>query len=137
MSKQICEKLAQLICPSEQVLVYCAKAPEVETSWFIDHLLDQKCTVIVPIIEKDKVNLRLSYIHSRDVLIPSTFNVPEPIGCELPAQPDHVTCAIIPMLGFDRSGGRIGYGAGYYDRFLSEHSNIKKIGIAYSVQEVP
>ena len=41
------------------------------------------------------------------------------------------------MLGFDKKGGRIGYGAGYYDRFLSRHPHIRKIGIAYSVQEVP
>ncbi len=137
MSRQICSSLSQVIHPCETVLVYCAKEPEVETSWFIDHLLHHERKVIVPIIEEENVGLRLSYIQTRDVLKPSTFHVPEPVDCEYPADPHHVTCAIIPMLGFDRSGGRIGYGAGYYDRFLSEHSHIKKIGIAYSVQEVP
>jgi 5-formyltetrahydrofolate cyclo-ligase len=137
MSRQICATLSQVIHPCETVLVYCAKEPEVETAWFIDHLLHQERKVIVPIIEEDDIGLRLSYINTRDVLKPSTFHVPEPVGCELPADPHHVTCAIIPMLGFDRSGGRIGYGAGYYDRFLSEHPHIKRIGVAYSVQEVP
>ena len=39
------------------------------------------------------------------------------------------------MLGFDRHGGRIGYGAGYYDRFLSKHPGLRKIGIAFACQE--
>jgi 5-formyltetrahydrofolate cyclo-ligase len=137
MSRRICEKLSQVVHPCDTVLVYCAKEPEVETSWFIDHLLDHNRKVIVPIIEKEQISLRLSYIDSREALKPSTFHVPEPVGCEIPADPAHVTCAIIPMLGFDRSGGRIGYGAGYYDRFLSEYNHIRRIGIAYSVQEVP
>jgi 5-formyltetrahydrofolate cyclo-ligase len=40
------------------------------------------------------------------------------------------------MLGFDRAGGRIGYGAGYYDRFLSKNPGMRKIGIAFACQEV-
>jgi 5-formyltetrahydrofolate cyclo-ligase len=39
------------------------------------------------------------------------------------------------MLGFDRKGGRLGYGAGYYDRFLAKNPRIRKIGIAFSYQE--
>ncbi len=137
MSRQICSTLSQVVHPCETVLVYCAKKPEVETSWFIEYLFHQRRKVIVPIIEKANTGLRLSYINSRDDLKPSTFYVPEPVGCEFPADPIHVSCAIIPMLGFDKKGGRIGYGAGYYDRFLSRYPHIKKIGIAFSVQEVP
>lgn len=43
--------------------------------------------------------------------------------------------AIIPMLGFDRSGNRLGYGRGCYDRYLQQHNNITKIGVAFSCQE--
>jgi 5-formyltetrahydrofolate cyclo-ligase len=39
------------------------------------------------------------------------------------------------MLGFDRDGGRLGYGAGYYDRFLAKNQTIRKIGIAFGCQE--
>nr|WP_319540564.1 5-formyltetrahydrofolate cyclo-ligase [uncultured Methanospirillum sp.] len=136
-SLKICECLKEVIIPGEEVLVYCAKDPEVETSRIISYLLDQDIPVIVPIIQKEDVSLRLSYLQDPSCLVSSTFHVPEPIGSEIPANPADVTSAIIPMLGFDRSGARLGYGAGYYDRFLSENRHIRTIGLAYSCQEEP
>jgi 5-formyltetrahydrofolate cyclo-ligase len=44
------------------------------------------------------------------------------------------------MLAFDKKGNRLGYGAGYYDRFLSLHPHLTRIGIAFScleVEEIP
>lgn len=135
MSREICNRLAGMIETKETVLVYCAKEPEVETCWLIDSLLSLNIRVVVPIIEQKSISLRLSYIDTRDVLCPSTFSVPEPVGKEIPARKEDITSVILPVLGFDRNGGRIGYGAGYYDRFLSNNSHIKKIGLAYSNQE--
>jgi 5-formyltetrahydrofolate cyclo-ligase len=40
------------------------------------------------------------------------------------------------MLAFDKKGNRLGYGAGYYDRFLSSHPHLTRIGIAFACQEV-
>jgi 5-formyltetrahydrofolate cyclo-ligase len=92
--------------------------------------------VVVPIIVKEDVSLRLSYLRDFSKLVPSTFGVPEPIGSEIPAAAKDIGTIILPMLGFDRKGGRIGYGAGYYDRFLSKTSNLRKIGVAFACQEV-
>lgn len=134
-SRKITEYLRDIITTDEQILVYCAKQPEVETCWFIRHLIDAQIPVIVPIIEPKTTSLRLSYLKDTGCLVQSTFSVPEPVGSEIPANPADVTSAIIPMLGFDKNGGRLGYGAGYYDRFLSQHRHIRTIGIAYSNQE--
>ena len=136
-SRIIGDHLQTLIGSDEQVLVYCAKEPEVETSTFISFLITEQIPVIVPIIQKEDTSLRLSYLEDPSCLIASTFHVPEPIGYEIPADPADVTTAVIPMLGFDRSGARLGYGAGYYDRFLSAHTHIRTIGLAFSCQEVP
>lgn len=134
-SRAICNHLQKVITKNEPVLVYCAKEPEVETFWFIRYLINRGIPVIVPIIQKEDTSLRLSFLEDTACLVPSTFHVPEPVGSEIPADPQDVTTAIIPMLGFDRSGGRLGYGAGYYDRFLSGNGHIKTIGVAFSNQE--
>jgi 5-formyltetrahydrofolate cyclo-ligase len=47
---------------------------------------------------------------------------------------------VIPLIGFDAQGNRLGYGAGYYDRFLSKNPRILKIGLGFGCQaagEIP
>lgn len=135
-SIDICELVKNIISSDEEVLIYCAKEPEVDTLCLINHLITEDIPVIVPIIQQDDTSLRLSYLQDPACLTTSTFRVPEPIGSEIPANPEDITTGIIPLLGFDRSGGRLGYGAGYYDRFLSDNPHIRTIGIAYACQEV-
>ncbi|MBB3349715.1 5,10-methenyltetrahydrofolate synthetase [Sphingomonas sp. BK069] len=43
---------------------------------------------------------------------------------------------LVPLLGFDREGGRLGQGGGFYDRFLERRPTAKRIGVSWSVQEV-
>ena len=117
------------------VLVYCSKFPELDTSQLIDSLLAQHISIIVPIIQQSDVSLRLSYLTAASSLVCSTFQVPEPIGCEIPARPEDVSLCIVPMLGFGKNGSRIGYGKGYYDRFLQKYPHIYKIGAAFSCQK--
>jgi len=134
-SKRICQHLMRLIRDGETVMVYTSKEKEVNTIPLITTLFNRGNPIIVPIIVKDDISLRLSYLRDFSVLVPSTFGVPEPIGNEIPATGEDVDTIILPMLGFDRNGGRIGYGAGYYDRFLAKHKDLRKIGIAFSCQE--
>lgn len=135
-SRSICRHLMEILGKNETVMVYTSKEKEVNTEPLIQALFAQGNPVVVPIIVKEDVSLRLSYLRDFSVLVPSTFGVPEPIGNEIPANPDDIDTIILPMLGFDRAGGRIGYGAGYYDRFLSGNRNLRKVGIAFACQEV-
>jgi 5-formyltetrahydrofolate cyclo-ligase len=132
----ICRRLLEVLDGADPLMVYASKPLEVNTKVLIGHLISQGKTVIVPIIEKDTKTLRLSYLKDPAVLQESTFHVPEPVGCELPALASDVKAVIIPMLAFDRKGNRLGYGAGYYDRFLSSHPHLTRIGVAFSCQEV-
>jgi 5-formyltetrahydrofolate cyclo-ligase len=134
-SLRICGHIMGLIGDGQTVLVYSAKELEANTTPIIRSLLERGNMVVVPIIVKADVSLRLSYIRDLSVLVPSTFGVPEPIGNEIPADPAAIHTIILPMLGFDRNGGRLGYGAGYYDRFLAKNPQIRKIGIAFACQE--
>lgn len=64
-------------------------------------------------------------------LIETNWGIPAPAGTfeRVTGQPDLV---IVPLLAFDKSGHRVGYGGGYYDRFLAETgSDCLKIGLSY------
>ncbi|MHC1630366.1 MAG: 5-formyltetrahydrofolate cyclo-ligase [Methanoculleaceae archaeon] len=135
-SRRICRNVATYLEPYRTVLVYMSKPPEVDTRPLATELLKRGVRLVVPIIERETRSLRLSQIGDLSHLVPSTFNVPEPIGSEVPVDPMSIEAAVIPMIAFDRSGSRLGYGAGYFDRFLSQNRHINAIGIAFSGQEV-
>lgn len=136
LSGAIRDTVLSLLDGAGTVLVYASKQPEVETGQLIEEMIARGIRVVVPIIEREARNLRLSYLRSPSLLSPSTFSVPEPIGHEIPADPTDICVVIVPMIAFDARGHRLGYGAGYYDRFLSRHPHMKKIGVAFSCQEV-
>jgi len=136
MSRMICRRAAGLLAPCRTVCLYMSKPPEVDTRPLAGHLLREGVCLVVPVIEKDTRTLRLSAVTDLSTLVQSTFNVPEPIGSEIPVDPASVDAAVVPMIAFDRGGSRLGYGAGYYDRFLSLHTHIRTIGLAFSGQEV-
>lgn len=134
-SYHITKHLEKLLSDYSVILAYVAKEPEVETMVIINHLLEKEKKVIVPIIQKETKTLRFSYLESISELEPGTFMVPEPHKYEKPADPKTIEVAILPVVGFDRNGNRLGYGAGYYDRFLEKYPNLVKIGIAFACQE--
>ena len=59
------------------------------------------------------------------------YNIPEPIdGIEIPTS--KIEVVFVPLLGFDKKGNRVGYGKGFYDRFLSEcNPETIKIGLSF------
>ena len=134
-SAEITRHLIDILRPFEDILVYTSKPPEVDTCPLIAALLEEDKDVIVPIIQPADCSLRFSYVRTMDVLVPGTFHVPEPLGNEIPADPTEIEVALIPLLGFDAHGNRIGYGAGYYDRFLAKNTHFPTIGVAFALQE--
>ena len=120
LSERIEHHLRRVINGESPVLVYVSKTSEVDTRGLIDRLLANGTAVVVPIIERESRTLRLSYLRDPAVLVESTFSVPEPIGSEIPARAEEIAVVVVPMIAFDRRGHRLGYGAGYYDRFLAD-----------------
>lgn len=71
-----------------------------------------------------------------DPLVVGRFNIPEPDAKARERRPDLV---LVPLLAFDRHGYRLGYGGGFYDRYLAEHRRkrtVRAIGIAFAGQEM-
>ena len=63
---------------------------------------------------------------------PGTFGIPEPVSGD-PISPGDALM-IMPGTAFDRNLSRIGYGGGYYDRYLCENPNIQTVAVSYACQ---
>lgn len=109
---------------------------EVRTRLIIDNLIKKNKTVSVPICLQKTTNLIASKINSLDELESSFFNLFEPKKEKIEEiSPINLEVIIIPGIAFDRSGNRIGFGKGYYDRFLKKvKPGALKIAMAYDFQ---
>lgn len=118
---------------SETILTYVSTDIEVDTKALIEQALLDGKTVAVPRCTPGKIDMKFYVIRSLDDLAPGAFGVLEPIlkRCRELKKLEGSIC-ILPGLGFDIQGYRLGYGKGYYDRFLSKYEG-KNIGVCYNV----
>ena len=117
---------------NDTLLVYVSTPIEVDTRRIIEQALLDGKKVAVPRCVDGTRNMEFYYIRSMEDLEAGTFGVLEPIVEKTVLMTDysHGLC-IVPAFSYDWSGFRLGYGKGYYDRFLSRFDgNI--IGICYS-----
>lgn len=112
---------------SKLVLVYVSLKEEVDTFKLIEHSLEIGKRVAVPKCIKN--DIEFFYIESLNELEKSKFNILEPKTNKKVKDFDNSVC-IIPGIAFDKEMSRIGYGKGFYDRFLKNYCGIK-IGLAY------
>ena len=111
---------------AEVVFCYVSAHGEVGTLKLIKELLKEK-EVVVPYCTDKEGNMICVKINSLDDLKEGSFSIQEPKNpIEFPKE--KIDFAIVPGIAFDREGYRLGYGKGYYDRFLE---NIKpfKLGV--------
>lgn len=145
-SAGVCEKLAgdngvlnlaDLAAANSIVAVYMALPLEIDLSAFIGKLFNAGIRVVAPRWDGNMYDLAvlegLDDVHLRE----GPMGVMEPAEANL-VPPQKVDVWIIPGLAFTKDGARLGYGGGWYDRFLSAAPcSARKIGVAYSFQVVP
>ena len=131
--KKIQNKLLNLflIREADVVLTYVSTEIEVKTLDFIEMLLKQGKKVAVPKCLNDKGDMDFFLINALSDLESGFFGVqePDPQKALVPLTTEKSVC-IVPAFLFDKTGFRLGYGKGYYDRFLSKFSG-KTVGICY------
>ncbi len=113
------------------LLCYVSLPIEVDTIALIGRALQDGKIVAVPRCVPGTREMEFYRIRSLEDLAPQAFGVLEPVPerCELFLDWEGSAC-VVPALAYDLSGYRLGYGAGYYDRFLSKYPG-KKIGLTY------
>ena len=130
-SRAICKNFLSTMSyrHSDTVLLYHSINQEVDTTELIKTLLDTDKRVALPVC-RDNGEMVFRYITSESDLTKGFFSAPEPNeSCEEFVSSKHAVC-VIPAIAFDKKGFRLGYGKGYYDRFLTDPS-IVKVGFTY------
>lgn len=103
---------------AENILTYVSVGNEMTTVSLIRHALEDGKKVGVPLIT-GKGTMKFIYIGSLSDLVPGKFGIPEPAAYRRQELTEGFL--VTPGLAFDRDLHRIGYGGGYYDRYINAH----------------
>ena len=140
-SRLIVDRLTQdsIFQGARQICCYVSFRSEVHTHQLINQILDSDKSPIVPWC--DGPQLHLTEIQSMSELEPRTMGILEPVpklreSESRNRQIRECDLVVVPGLAFTARGDRLGYGAGHYDRLLSDEDEIAKIAIAFDTQIV-
>lgn len=116
------------------VLFYVSTKEEVLTHSMIKKTLSLPKMVYVPLSRTKTHTLLISELNQFSDLIPGTYGILEPRKEKIKPVPlERLDLSIVPGVGFDEKGHRIGQGGGYYDWLLS-HTNATSIGLSFEFQ---
>ena len=119
---------------SHTIAVYLSSGREIPMRFLISSAWRFEKSLCVPVWDELMNTYALSEFMPGMQLVPGRFGIREPLP-RMPVSPWDVNAFVIPGLAFDKTGGRLGYGAGYYDRILKTASKASlRIGVCYDWQ---
>lgn len=133
LDQKIANKLLNLwyFRERELILTYVSNQIEIDTSFIINKSLEQGKKVAVPRCINGTSNMDFYIIETFEELSAGSFGILEPADCIGKKVLDYESgLCIVPALSFDENGFRLGFGKGYYDRFLS-NVNVNTVGLCY------
>ena len=141
MDKKILNKFyeSKYYRESKNIFIYISYDSEINTKEIINKSLIDNKKIYVPRTEFKTRLMDAVEITSLDDLIESEYGILEPSIDEPHIEPNELDLIVVPGVGFDRNGGRMGYGAGFYDRYFKKISKDKmkkivKLALAYDFQ---
>lgn len=134
------QKLGELFAATEEyknaktIYGYLPYNQEVRTVPMLERALAEGKKVAVPKVYGDE--MRFIYITDMSGLEKSNMGIPEPVADE-PVADDPHALVLMPGVAFDKEGHRIGYGGGFYDKFLAREPEHPTVALCYGFQVLP
>lgn len=118
------------------VMCYLSFQNEVDTYPLYREGWNQGKTMLIPICQAKGSIMKMSILTSMNTLIKNRYGIDElPLPLQQIVSPETIDLCILPGIAFDRLGNRIGFGAGYYDRYLPKlRENVPLIALAHHCQ---
>lgn len=136
-SRRAADTLLSLLQPPPGIVsLFLPMAEEIDPRPAIERIHASGGAIALPVVTGKRTHLDFRRWAPGEPLIPGVWNIPEPPPSAPSVEPDVV---IVPLVAFDRRGGRLGYGAGFFDRTLAVHrarKPLRAIGFAFACQEV-
>ncbi|WIY52195.1 5-formyltetrahydrofolate cyclo-ligase [Devosia sp. YIM 151766] len=121
--------------PDDVIAGYWRIRDELDCQPILVRLIDSGQQVVLPVVQGAEAPLDLRVWEADQPLYEAGFGTLAPSDLAPRAEPDLV---LMPLLGFDDAGTRLGYGGGYYDRTLAEIGKKPMlVGLAFAAQELP
>ena len=132
-SARLAEKFyeSELYRNAHSIYAYLSYNQEVRTEPIIRRALKDGKRVAVPKVFGD--DMKFLWINNLYDIAPGAYNIPEPIA-DGPEADDDFALILMPGLAFDPEGHRLGYGGGFYDRYLANHHHHKLVALCYGFQ---
>ncbi|MBL4937123.1 5-formyltetrahydrofolate cyclo-ligase [Clostridium sp. YIM B02515] len=126
---------SELYKRANTIFTFVSFKSEVDTHMIINDAISNHKTICVPKINSKQEGIKLYKIDSFNQLKKGYFGILEPIESCQQVDKNSLDLILMPGVAFDRYGGRVGYGAAFYDRFISNmNKHVDKIALAYHFQ---
>ena len=116
---------------ADVIMIYVSFENEVETHDIINCALKSGKRVIVSVCTEGNTLIPVE-ITSLNDMIPNKYSILEP--SVIKKYTGNIDVVLVPGIAFDRAFNRVGFGCGYYDRFLSEYTDALKVGLCFNDQ---
>lgn len=120
---------------ARRIALYLAQDGEIDTSPISELCRKPGIQLFLPVIGPDD-SLTFARWQTDEPLLTNRYGIPEPATAAQRCAAAELDILVLPLVGWDRRGGRLGMGGGFYDRSLAGVTDTLLVGLAHSVQEL-